>query len=67
MSALDILYNLVKTMNMNDENKEKCCGVSTDFIRKLTDLFLITIDEKSSTNILLSKMYCLRKSSTLKF
>ena len=60
MSALDILYNL-------DENKEKCCGVSTDFIRKLTDLFLITIDEKSSTNILLSKMYCLRKSSTLKF
>ena len=46
MSALDKLYNLVKTFNMNDDNKEKCFGVSTDFIRKLTDLFFITIGEK---------------------
>ena len=29
------LYNLVKTLNMNDDNEEKCYGVSTDFIRKL--------------------------------
>ena len=67
MSALDKLYNLVKTLNMNDDNMEKCCGVSTDFIRKLTDLFFIIIGEKASTNIPLGKMYLLRKSATLKF
>ena len=44
---------------------EKFCGVSTDFIRKLTDLFFIIIGEKSSTNIPLSKMYRLRKCATL--
>ena len=44
---------------------EKCCGVSTDFIRKLTDFFFIIIVEKSSTNITLSKMYRLRKCATL--
>ena len=65
MSALDKLYNLVKTFNMNDDNKEKCFGVSTDFIRKLTDLFFIIIGEKASTNIPLRKMYRLRKSATL--
>ena len=38
-SALEKLYNLVKTLNMNDDDVEKCCGVSTYFIRKLTDFF----------------------------
>ena len=52
-------------MNINDENEEKCCGVSTDFIRKWTDFFSITIGEKESTNIPLSKIHCLRKSATL--
>ena len=65
MSALESLYNLVKKLNMNDDNDEKCYGVSTDFIRKLTDLFFITIGEKASTNIPLSKIYRLRKSATL--
>ena len=50
---------------MNDDNKEKCCGVSTDFIRKLTDLFFIIIGEKASTNIPLRKIYCLIKSAAL--
>ena len=36
---LDKLYNLVETLNMNNDDVEKCCGVSTDFIRKLTDFF----------------------------
>ena len=31
---------------MNDDKMEKCCGVSTDFIRKLKDLFFIIIGEK---------------------
>ena len=44
---------------------EKCGGVSTDFIRKLTDFFFIIIGEKSSTNIILRKMYLLRKCATL--
>ena len=65
MNVLNKLYNLVKTLNMNDENQEKCYGVSIDFIRKLTDLFFITIGEKSSTNIPLSKMYHLRKIAAL--
>ena len=65
MIALDKLYNLVKTLNINDDNEEKCCSVSTDFIRKWTDFFFITIGEKASTNIPLSKMYHLRKSATL--
>ena len=37
MWDLEKLYNLVKTLNINDDNMEKCCGVSNDFIRKLTD------------------------------
>ena len=65
MSAMEKLYNLVKTMNINFDNMEKCCGVSTGFIRKLTDLFFIIIGEKASTNIPLSKMYRLRKCATL--
>ena len=65
MSALEKLYNLVKTLNMNDVKKENCCGVSTYFIRKFTDFFFIIIGEKESTNIPLSKIHCLRKSATL--
>ena len=65
MSVLEKLYNLVKTLNMNDDNEEKCYVVSTDFIRKLTDLFLIFIGEKSLTKIPLSNMYRLGKSETL--
>ena len=52
-------------MHINDDNGEKCYGVSTDIIRKLTDLYLITIGEKSSTNIPLSTVYRLRKSTAL--
>ena len=65
MTVLGKLYYLVKTLNMNDDNEEKCYGVSNDLIIKLTDLFFITIGEKASTNIQLSKMYRLRKISTL--
>ena len=61
MCALEKFYNLVKTLNMNDDNMEKCCGVSTDFIRKLVDLFFIIIGEKAPTNIPLSKMYRFKK------
>ena len=67
MSALEELYNLVKTLNMNDKNNEKCCGVSTDSIRKLTGFFFRIIGEKASANIPLSKMYRLRKSATLTY
>ena len=55
MSALEKLYNLVIALNMNGDNMGKCCGVSTDFIRKLTDLFFIIVGEKSSTHIPLRK------------
>ena len=48
MIVLKKLYNIVKTLNMNDENMEKCCGVSTDSIRELKDLFFTIIGEKSS-------------------
>ena len=37
ISVIEEIYILVKTFNMNDNNGEKCYGVSTDFIRKLTD------------------------------
>ena len=50
---------------MNDDDMEKCCVVSTDSIRKLTDFFFIIIGEKASINIPLRKMYYLRKCSTL--
>ena len=50
---------------MNDDNEETCYGVSTDFIRKLTDLFFINIGEKTSTNIIMSKIYRLRKRTAL--
>ena len=56
MIVLEKLYNLVKTLNMNDDNEEKCYGVSTNFIRKLTDSFFITIGKKSSTKTPLRKI-----------
>ena len=49
---------------MNNDNVEKCCGVSTDFIRKLTDFFII-IGEKALTNVPWIKMNPLGKNSTL--
>ena len=51
MSVLEKLYNIVKTLNINDYNEETFYGVSTDFIRKLSDLFLIPIGDKEWTNI----------------
>ena len=42
MIVIKKLYNLVKALNMNDDNMENCYGVSTDFIRKLTDFFFFT-------------------------
>ena len=35
MIVLEKLYNLVKILKINDENEEKCCGVSTHFIKKI--------------------------------
>ena len=65
MSVVDKLYNLVKTLNINDDNDKKCFGVSTYFIRKLTGLFFITIGEKTTTNIPMSNIHLLTKSATL--
>ena len=65
MNVLEKLYILVKTLNVNDDNKEKCYGVSTDSIRKLTDSFFIIIGEKASTNIPLRKIYRFKESATL--
>ena len=36
---MEKIYNIVKILNMNDKNMENCYGVSTDFIRKLTDFY----------------------------
>ena len=33
------LYNIVETLNTNNEDLNKCCGVSTDFISRLNDFF----------------------------
>ena len=52
---------------MNDDKTEKCCGVSTYFITKLTDEFFIIIGGRASTNIPLNKMYCVRKIERLTF
>ena len=56
-NVIDKLYLLVKKLNMNDDNEEKCYGTSNDFIRKLTDLFFIIIGGKASKNIPSNKMY----------
>ena len=60
IKSLYKLYNLVETLNTNNEDLDKCCGVSTDFISKLT-VFFIIIGEKASTNIPWSKMNRLKK------
>ena len=65
MCALEKFYDLIKKLNMNDDKTEKCCGVSTYFIRKLTDFFFIIIGEKASKNIPLSKMYRFGKIAKL--
>ena len=64
--SLGKLYILFKTLKINDGNREKCCGVSTDFLRRLTDFFFIIVGETGSTNIPLSKINRMRKSATLK-
>ena len=46
-SVLNILCIFVKALNNNDYNKENYYSASTDFIRKLTDFFFITIGEKA--------------------
>ena len=43
IGVLEKLYIFFKTLNMNDNNEEKCYVVPTGFIRKLMDFFLITI------------------------
>ena len=65
MSVLDKLYNLGKTLNINDDNEEMCCCASTYLIRKLMDFCFKTNGEKSSKNIPLSKIHRLRKIATL--
>ena len=64
MNVLEKLYLLVKILNMNDDNEEKCYGVSTDFIRKLTGFIFIIIGRKESKNVTLRKMYCFKKCNT---
>ena len=62
MKFLEKLHLLFRTLNMNDdENKAKVCGISTNFIRKMIDLFFIIIDQKGSTNIPLNKTYYLNE------
>ena len=43
--ALEKLYNLVKTLDMNNDKTEKFCGVSTDFIKTFTDCFFMMIQQ----------------------
>ena len=37
--SLNKLYNLIEILNTNNEDIDNCCGVSTDFINKLTKFF----------------------------
>ena len=66
MNVLEKFNLLVRTLNMNDDDKEgKICGISTKFIRKLTDLSFLIIGEKASTDIPLNKTNNLRKMEKL--
>ena len=47
---------------MNDDNEEKCYGVSTDFIRQLTNFLFIIIGGKSWTNIPFRKKFVKKKA-----
>ena len=51
-------------MNTNNEDIDNCCGVSTDFINKLTDFFHYHC-EKALTNIPRIKMNRLKKKAML--
>ena len=58
MDAIEKLYLILRTLKMNEsDNEEIFYEVLTNFIRKLTYLFFIIIDENISTNIPLNKMY----------
>ena len=48
-----------------DENEAKVCGISTKFIRKITDLFFIVIGEKYWTNLPSNKTHNLIKMGKL--
>ena len=68
MNFLERLDLLVRTLNINDgDNEGKVCGISTKFIRKLTDLFFLIIGFKASTDIPWNKTYYLRKMGKLKY
>ena len=64
MNALDKLYFICQKFNINDDNEEKCYGVSINLIKKLTDLFFIIIGEKASTNTPLRRIHCTKKCNT---
>ena len=62
--SLKNTYNLVKILITNNEDIDRSCGVSTDFINNLTDFFKI-IGEKASTNIPRRKMNLFKKKAML--
>ena len=62
MNAPEKLYLLVRTLNMNDDNEEKCYGISTYFIIKLTDSFFIIIVENDQQ--MLPWEICITKKSS---
>ena len=41
INVIEKLYLPIRTLNMNDDNEEKCHGISIDFIKKLADFFII--------------------------
>ena len=63
---IERLNLLVRTLNMNDDdNESKVCVISTNFTRKLTNLFFIIIGGKYSMNLPLKKKYYLIKMEKL--
>ena len=48
MNVIEKLHLLIRTPNTNNDNEEECYGISTNFIRNLTDFFSTIIGEKSS-------------------
>ena len=48
MTIINILHLLLIMLNIiEDKNEEKVYGISTNFTRKLTDLFFTIIGEKA--------------------